>query len=69
MIESILSSLVEAVWTFIWKFILWPVVLIVATPFLVVYALVSAVRRRQTFMHALSDGYSSASALWDKWAF
>jgi hypothetical protein len=69
MIESILGSLVEAVWTLIWKFILWPVFLIVATPFLAIYALVWALRRRQTFMHALSDGYSSASALWDKWAF
>jgi hypothetical protein len=69
MIDSILGSLAEAVRTLIWKFILWPVFLIVATPFLAVYALVSAVRRRQTFMHALSDGYSSASAFWDKWAF
>ena len=69
MIQSLLGSLVEALWTLVWKFILWPVFLILATPFLAVYALASALRHRQTFKHALYDGYSSLSAFWEKWAF
>jgi hypothetical protein len=69
MIEALLSSVVEAVFTLVWKFILWPVVLVLVTPAIVVYAFFSALRHRQRFMHALTDGYSAVSAFWERWAF
>ena len=69
MIDSLLGSLAEAAWTLVWKFLLWPVVLIIATPFVLVRAFVAALRHRDTFMYALSDGYSRISAFWEKWAF
>ena len=69
MIEALLSSVVEAVFTLVWKFILWPLALIVATPVVVVHAGVLALRHRQHFMHAVADGYSGLSAFWETWAF
>jgi len=69
MIEALLSSAVEALFTFVWKFILWPIALVVATPVILIYALALAVLRRQQFMHAVADGYSGVSAFWEKWAF
>jgi hypothetical protein len=69
MIEALLSSIVEAVFTLVWKFILWPVALVLATPAIFIYACVSTLRHRQHFMHAVADGYSGVSAFWEKWAF
>ena len=69
MIEALLSSVVEAVFTFVWKFILWPIVLVLVTPAVVVYACFSVLLHRQRFMYALADGYSAVSEFWGKWAF
>ena len=69
MIEAFLSSVVEALFTLVWKFILWPVALVVATPVILVYALALAICRRQHFMQAVAGGYSGVSAFWEKWAF
>ena len=69
MIEALLSSVVEAVFTLVWKFILWPVVLVLVTPVIIIYACFSALRHRQRFMYALADGYSAVSEFWGKWAF
>ena len=69
MIEALLSSLVEAVFTVVWKFILWPIVLVLVTPAIVIYACFSVLRHRQRFMYALADGYSTVSEFWGKWAF
>ena len=69
MIEAFLSSAVEAVFTLVWKFILWPAALVVATPVILIYALALTISRRQQFMDAVADGYSEVSAFWEKWAF
>jgi hypothetical protein len=69
MIEAFLSSVVEAVFTLVWEFILWPIALVLATPGIIIHACVSVLRPRQHFMRAIADGYSSVSAFWEKWVF
>ena len=69
MIEALLSSVIESVFTLVWKFILWPVILVIVTPAIVVYACFCVLRHHQRFMRALVDGYSAVSAFWGKWAF
>jgi hypothetical protein len=69
MIDALLSSAIEALFTLVWKFILWPVALVVATPLILLYALASAIRGRRQFVDAVRDGYSGVSAFWEKWAF
>ena len=69
MIDALLSSALEAVFTLVWKFILWPFVLVLVTPGVVVYACCAALRHRQRFMPAMADGYSRVSAFWEKWVF
>ena len=69
MIEALLSSVAGAVFTLVWKFILWPVVLVLATPVIIAYACFSMARHRKRFMYAVVDGYSTISAWWEKWAY
>jgi hypothetical protein len=68
-IEALFSSVVEFVFTMVWKFILWPVALALSTPVILIYAWFAKIRYRQRFIHAVADGYSSVSAFWEKWAF
>ena len=69
MIEALLSSIFEAVFTLVWKFILWPVILIIVSPAIVIYACFCVLRHRQRFIPALANGYSAVSEFWGKWAF
>jgi hypothetical protein len=69
MVEEAPGILIEVIFALVWKFVLWPAVLFVAMPVVVVYAFFSATRHRQRFMYSLADAYSSLFSFWDKWFF
>jgi hypothetical protein len=69
MFDSFLGAILETLLEFLWWLILWPVALIVSTPFVLLYAALSAMHRKQRFSDALSVGYASVSDLWEKCAF
>ncbi len=64
MLDEILGSLVVRLVAFICRIILFPVALVLCTPFILVRAAILALRERQRFTHAVSDGYSSVDVFW-----
>jgi hypothetical protein len=62
MFQWLLRGLVFGVFRRLLVILLMPVVLIIATPFILLRAGVLAVRRKQRFKFAVSDGYGS---VWD----
>jgi len=67
MLDEIGQLIVRAMLKFVWRVILYPAALLLCTPFILVRALILAVRRRQRFIYAVSDGYSSVSFVWWAW--
>jgi hypothetical protein len=61
-IQMILEFLLEGCWTFI----LWPVVLIVCTPFILVRAVVVMAMDKARFFPSIADGYTSVSDYWKR---
>lgn len=68
MLELILGAIVLYLTGAAWKLVLWPAILVVSTPGVLVYALVAVARHRQHFRYALAEGYSNVSAFWQRWA-
>lgn len=44
------------------RFALWPILLLISTPLVLIYALSVTLRHHQNFFHAAYDGYSFVSA-------
>ncbi|MEA3189085.1 MAG: hypothetical protein QOD99_2915 [Chthoniobacter sp.] len=66
MLESLIGAVLEGLFELLWWIILWPVALIVCTPLVLLYALFTALRHKQRFFYAVSDGYSSVSDFWKR---
>ena len=64
LLDLVLRGLVIAAMTFFWRVILFPAVLIVGTPFVLLRAGGLALRRRQKFRYAIADGYGGLSSFW-----
>ncbi len=68
MLDSIGQAIAETLLElFVW-FVLWPVVLIVSTPFIFVHAAILALTHKQRFRVAVVGGYSAVSDRWKHWA-
>jgi len=65
MFDAISQAIIEI----LVKFVLWPVALVICTPFILVRTLFAVAYRRQKFSDVFSDGYLSVSEFWDKWVF
>jgi hypothetical protein len=66
MLDLIGEVIVQVVLKFVWRVILYPTALLLCTPFILIRALLLALRRRQRFLYAVEDGYSVVSDAW--WA-
>jgi hypothetical protein len=66
MLDLIGRAIVQVVLKLVWRVILYPAALLLCTPFILVRALILALRRRQRFLYAVEDGYSAVSDVW--WA-
>lgn len=64
MFDWIGEALVSCILRLIWWGILFPVALVLCTPFILVRAAALALRGRQRFVYAISDGYGSVSDAW-----
>jgi hypothetical protein len=64
MLQAILQSLIVRVFAYILWVVLYPVAVVVCTPFIVIRAWILALVRHDKFGHAISDGYSSLSIFW-----
>ena len=49
--------------------VLWPIVLIISTPFVLINACFSALSHKQRFRFAVADGYYTVSDRWKEWVF
>ena len=67
MLDALLGAVIEGLIGLLLWLILWPVALIVSTPFVVVNALFAALSHKQRFFCAMADGYSSVTAFWKNW--
>ena len=67
MLESLIGAILESLLELFLWFLLWPVALIVSTPFILVGAIITALYGKQRFSLALSDGYSSVSEWYKSW--
>jgi hypothetical protein len=63
--EIIAGIILEAL---VW-IVLWPVVIIISTPFVLINACFSALSHQQRFRFAVADGYSIVSDSWKEWVF
>jgi len=64
MLDEILDLFVRGLLVFVVRIILFPVALLACTPFIFIRAAILALRRRQSFVHAVADGYYSVDVLW-----
>jgi hypothetical protein len=64
MLDETLGELIVWLIAFVCRIILFPVALLICTPFIFIRAAVLAIRQRQKFAHAVSDGYSSLDVFW-----
>ncbi len=69
MIESIVSAVIEVALGLLWWLILWPMMIVVSTPFVMLYAGIAAIREHRRFSYAVTDGYSAVSNFWYKLQF
>ena len=65
MIDPMGEALIEV----LLKFILWPVAMVLCTPFILIWGVFALVARKQRFTYAVSDGYLAVSEFWKKWVF
>jgi hypothetical protein len=67
MLDEIGEVIVRVLLSFVWRAILYPAALLLCTPFILVRALILALRRRQRFIYSVKDGYSAVSDAWWDW--
>jgi ABC-type uncharacterized transport system permease subunit len=67
MLDFIGEILFEVVLKLVLRAVLYPAALVFCTPFILVRALVLALRRRQRFRYAVEDGYDAVSDAWWEW--
>ena len=59
-----LDELARVVFRFILRLILFPIALLVCTPFILIRAAVLASRDQMKFTHAIADGYETVDVYW-----
>jgi hypothetical protein len=59
-----LDELVRVVFRFLLRLMLFPVALLVCTPFIVIRAVILASRNQMKFIHAIADGYETVDVYW-----
>ena len=64
MLDEILGLLLRGLRLFVLRIILFPIALVVCTPFIFVRAAILALLRRQRFIHAVADGYYAIDVIW-----
>ena len=64
MLDELLGGLVVQILARICRVLLFPVALLICTPFIVIRAAILAARQQTTFVHAVADGYSSVDVYW-----
>jgi len=64
MLQAIFHSFVVRLFAYIAWVALYPVAVLVCTPFILIRASILSLVRREKFPHAVSDWYSSLSAFW-----
>ena len=64
MLQLMLFGLAKALQRFVVWFVAFPILLVLATPVIFIRAGILAWRKRQSFGHAVADGYGFLSSLW-----
>jgi hypothetical protein len=64
MLDEILGVAFVRVVAFVFRIVLFPVALLICTPFILIRAAILAARHRAKFTHAVADGYSSVDVFW-----
>ena len=64
MLDEILRAVLTDLLRFVLRIVLFPVALVLCTPFILIRAAVLALRRRETFTHAVADGYYAVDVVW-----
>ncbi len=64
MLDDILRILLADLLRFVLRIILFPVALVVCTPFILIRAVIQTLRRRETFIRAVADGYYAIDVAW-----
>jgi hypothetical protein len=64
MLDELLGFLVRDVLRFVLRLILFPVLLLVCTPFIVIRAAILAWRKQMKFVHGIMDGYEAVDVYW-----
>ena len=59
-----LDELIRVALGIVLRFLLFPVALVVCTPFILVRAVILAARHRMKFTHAIIDGYEAVDVSW-----
>ncbi len=64
MLQAIFHSFVVRLFAYIAWVVLYPLAVLVCTPFILIRAWILGLVHREKFGHAVSDGYSSLSVFW-----
>ena len=64
MLDEILRFLMTDLLRFALRIVLFPLALVICTPFIVIRAVILALRHRETFTRAVADGYYAIDVAW-----
>jgi hypothetical protein len=64
MLDELLGIALRDILHFILRIMLFPVALLVCTPFIVIRAAILASRNKMKFTHAIADGYETVDVYW-----
>ena len=64
MLDEILRFLITDLLRFVLRIILFPLALVICTPFILIRAVILALRRRETFNRSVADGYYAIDVAW-----
>ena len=67
MLDELVGSFIQEVFTTLLKYVFWPAVLFLCTPFIFVKSLISHVRYGGKLRSYLERDYFNASAFYKKW--
>ena len=64
MLDELLGIALRDILLFIFRILLFPVALLVCTPFILIRAVILASRGKMKFGHAIIDGYETVDVYW-----
>jgi len=64
MLDELIGGVLVQLLARITRFVLFPVALVICTPFILIHAAVLALRRQGQFGHVVADDYSTLDVYW-----